>query len=108
MAPVATGYLSFVTRRWAPLQTLVVKDPVVTVIDGPLGARVLRNSCDEMSSSVLYERLREHLAAGLIQQSEGQEYELTKIGRALGEAIEPLGAWAERWSKSRRPRRRIG
>ncbi len=88
--------LDLLGRRWALRLLWELRD-------GPLGARALRTSCDEMSSSVLYERLRELLAAGLIQQSEGQEYELTKIGRALGEAIEPLGAWADRWSKSRRP-----
>ena len=32
---------------------------------GPLGARALRSRCDGMSSSVLYDRLRELTAAGL-------------------------------------------
>jgi DNA-binding HxlR family transcriptional regulator len=54
-----------------------------------------------MSSSVLYERLGELLVAGLIEQSADREYELTPIGRALGEAIEPLDAWAVRWSRTR-------
>ena len=69
--------------------------------DGPLGARALRANSDGMSSSVLYERLRELLDAGLIQQTEAREYELTKIGRALGNAIEPLGRWARQWAKGR-------
>jgi DNA-binding HxlR family transcriptional regulator len=66
---------------------------------GPLGARALRNRCDEMSSSVLYQRLRELLDAGLITQNEVGDYELTKIGRDLGEAIEPLNQWSRRWAR---------
>jgi len=84
--------LDLLGRRWALRLLWELRD-------GPLGARALRTSSDHMSSSVLYERLRELLEAGLIQQTEGREYELTKIGRALGNAIEPLGKWAERWSK---------
>ncbi len=69
--------------------------------DGPLGARALRARSDQMSSSVLYERLGDLLDAGLIQQTETRDYELTAIGRALGEAIEPLDKWAVRWARGR-------
>ena len=86
--------LDLLGRRWALRLLWELRD-------GPLGPRALRASSDDMSSSVLYERLRELLDAGLIQQTEGREYELTKIGRALGDAIEPLGKWAEQWSKGR-------
>ena len=84
--------LDLLGRRWA-LRVLW------ELREGPLGARALRANSDDMSSSVLYERLRELVEAGLIEQTEGREYELTKIGRALGDAIEPLGKWAQRWSK---------
>jgi DNA-binding HxlR family transcriptional regulator len=67
---------------------------------GPLGARALRAQSDGMSSSVLYERLRELADAGLIVQNDAKDYELTKIGRDLGRAIEPLDTWAQRWSRS--------
>ena len=58
-----------------------------------------------MSSSVLYERLRELRAAGLVNQDDDGGYTLTPLGRDLGEAIAPLQRWAERWSSTARGRR---
>jgi DNA-binding HxlR family transcriptional regulator len=66
---------------------------------GPLGARTLRDRCDAMSPSVLYQRLGELTDAGLITQCVDQRYELTEIGRALGTALEPLDHWSNRWAK---------
>ena len=66
--------------------------------DGPLGARALRIRCDEMSSSVLYQRLGELADAGLVQRDDEERYELTALGGQLGSAIEPLDAWARRWA----------
>ena len=68
---------------------------------GPLGARTLRTRCDEMSSSVLYERLDELRQAGLIEQDDARDYRLTPIGRDLGNAIEPLTQWSRRWARGR-------
>jgi DNA-binding HxlR family transcriptional regulator len=67
--------------------------------DGPVGARALRDRCDGMSPSVLYERLGELSEAGLVTRNGDQRYELTKIGRALGTALDPLNRWAHRWAK---------
>ncbi len=53
--------LDLLGRRWA-LRILW------ELRDGNLGARALRARCDEMSSSVLYERLGELRTAGLIEQ----------------------------------------
>jgi DNA-binding HxlR family transcriptional regulator len=86
--------LDLLGRRWA-LRILW------ELRDGPLGARTLRAKCDEMSSSVLYERLNELHQAGLIQQNDALNYELTTIGRDLGKAIEPLQRWSQRWAKGR-------
>jgi len=66
--------------------------------DGSLGARSLRARCDDMSSSVLYERLADLRAAGLVTKGADGKYALTKLGRQLGDAIAPLQRWAERWS----------
>jgi DNA-binding HxlR family transcriptional regulator len=52
-----------------------------------------------MSSSVLYDRLHELMASGLIAQR-NEEYVLSDIGAALGSALKPLDAWAETWSAS--------
>ncbi len=68
--------------------------------DGPLGARALRTHTGDMSSSVLYERLAELGDAGLVRQCENREYELTQLGLELGQAIEPLDRWAQRWARA--------
>jgi DNA-binding HxlR family transcriptional regulator len=54
-----------------------------------------------MSSSVLYERLGDLVEAGLVLQNEERDYELTALGREVGDAIEPLSKWAERWAAAR-------
>ena len=72
---------------------------------GGLGARALRARCDDMSSSVLYARLSELRTAGLVSQDPDDTYVLTVLGRQLGQAIDPLQRWAERWSAAQRPGR---
>ncbi|MEM7285813.1 MAG: helix-turn-helix domain-containing protein [Actinomycetota bacterium] len=67
--------------------------------DGRLGARALRQRCDGMSSSVLYDRLRELTTAGLVSADDGS-YELTAIGADLIDALSPLDAWAKRWARA--------
>lgn len=66
---------------------------------GPVGARALLDRCHGLSSSVLYDRLRELSAAGLIEKDERSYYRLTELGAALGTAIEPLDGWARRWAQ---------
>jgi DNA-binding HxlR family transcriptional regulator len=65
----------------------------------PLGARVLQERCDAMSSSVLYDRLRELTEAKLVAQTRNDEYELTKLGASLQNALSPLDTWAKAWAK---------
>ena len=65
---------------------------------GPLGARELRERCDQMSASVLYERLRELTDAGLLTRDEAGGYLLTNVGAELSVALAPLDAWARRWA----------
>jgi len=72
---------------------------------GSLGARALRARCDDMSSSVLYERLGDLRAAGIVEQDEAGAYGLSELGKQLGEAITPLQRWAEDWSAEQRGRR---
>jgi DNA-binding HxlR family transcriptional regulator len=69
---------------------------------GPLGARALRSRCDGMSSSVLYQRLDELTAAGLLTQDEAGAYLLTELGAALAPALRALDSWAGRWSAALR------
>jgi DNA-binding HxlR family transcriptional regulator len=66
----------------------------------PLGARALQARCDRMSSSVLYERLEELTAAGLLARDQAGAYLLTDLGAALAPALESLDSWARRWSEA--------
>ena len=66
---------------------------------GPIGARALRERCDGMSSSVLYDRLRELTSAALVEQTDDDAYALTETGSALGQALKPLDDWAVAWKK---------
>ncbi|MBV9952012.1 MAG: helix-turn-helix transcriptional regulator [Acidimicrobiia bacterium] len=68
--------------------------------DGPVGARALRDRCDGMSSSVLYDRLGELSDARLVERDPAGDYRLTAQGASLGRAVEPLDAWSRRWARS--------
>jgi len=70
---------------------------------GPLGARSLRERCDGMSSSVLYDRLGELGAAGLVAKNEAGDYTLTGLGADLGAALDPLAEWSRRWAEHPEP-----
>jgi DNA-binding HxlR family transcriptional regulator len=72
---------------------------------GPVGARALLERCDGMSSSVLYDRLRELSGAGLIAKDEKGDYVLTSLGQRLGTALAPLDAWAHEWATESRTAR---
>jgi DNA-binding HxlR family transcriptional regulator len=67
--------------------------------DGPVGARSLRERCDGMSPSVLYDRLGDLTAAGLVAQGDDQRYELTALGHGLRAALDPLNQWSARWAR---------
>jgi DNA-binding HxlR family transcriptional regulator len=85
--------LDLLGRRW----TLRI---IWELRGGPLGARALRYRCEQMSSSVLYERLSELSAAGLITKDQVGDYVLTDLGGAVCPALETLDAWARRWSRA--------
>ncbi|HEX3087183.1 MAG TPA: helix-turn-helix domain-containing protein [Ilumatobacteraceae bacterium] len=67
--------------------------------DGPLGARALLARCEGLSSSVMYERLRELTEAGLVGRHDASGYVLTSLGRKLNTAIAPLDGWAKVWER---------
>jgi DNA-binding HxlR family transcriptional regulator len=62
----------------------------------PPAFRELQRRCSDVSSSVLSLRLRELRDAGIVDADNG--YELTELGQALLESLEPLSAWAARWA----------
>jgi DNA-binding HxlR family transcriptional regulator len=83
--------LDLLGRRWA-LRVLW------ELRGGDHSFRALRERCGNLSPSVLNARLAELREAGLVAAGEAG-YGLTPLGRALGRALEPLQAWAERWAK---------
>jgi len=85
--------LDLLGRRWALRLLWELRD-------GPIGARGLLDRCDGLSSSVLYDRLRELTAAHLIERGDDGAYQLTQLGTDLGTALEPLDAWALRWART--------
>jgi DNA-binding HxlR family transcriptional regulator len=84
--------LDLLGRRWA-LRVLW------ELRDGPVGARELRARCDQVSPSVLYDRLRELTEAGIVARA-GAQYTLTELGHRLRRALEPLSAWSDEWSQA--------
>lgn len=65
---------------------------------GPLGFRPLQKRCDDMSSSVMRQRLTELLDAQVIHQLPDSRYELTPLGQEARRALNPLARWAGRWA----------
>jgi DNA-binding HxlR family transcriptional regulator len=85
-------------RRWAMRIVWELKS-------GPMRAIELQARCDQMSLSVLYQRLRELTDAWLVDQTADGDYALTRYGTSLGEALEPIDAWARRWARTKAARR---
>lgn len=85
--------LDLLGRRWALRLLWELRDE-------PLGARMLRDRCDGMSSSVLYERLGELISAGLVVKDDAGDYTLTSVGADLGAALHPLDQWSRRWAEN--------
>jgi DNA-binding HxlR family transcriptional regulator len=79
-----------VGRRWA----LRI---VWELSDGDATFRDLAHRCDDVSSSVLRDRLRDLTVAGIVERGDGG-YRLTADGRELRELLHPLGQWSQRWA----------
>jgi DNA-binding HxlR family transcriptional regulator len=65
---------------------------------GPVGFRALQQRCDNMSSSVLRQRLTELAGARLVEQRPDTSYALTEWGREAHQALLPLVRWSDRWA----------
>jgi DNA-binding HxlR family transcriptional regulator len=84
--------LDLLGRRWALRIVWELRS-------GPLTFRQLQARCDSMSASVLNQRLAELREAGVVSQSPGGGYALTREGTTLLEALGPLEAWSRRWAR---------
>ena len=67
---------------------------------GPVGFRALQQRCDNMSSSVLRQRLTELLDARLVAQQPDTAYALTDLGRGAHQALRPLVRWSAGWASA--------
>ena len=65
---------------------------------GPVGFRALQERCDNMSSSVLRQRLTELLDAALVEQHPDTTYALTELGHGAYRALRPLVRWSAEWA----------
>ena len=79
-------------RRWA-LRVLW------ELREAPLPYAELRRRCDEVSTSVLSQRLRDLQDAGIVTTGPGGAYALTRRGRQLLELLAPLNDFARRWAR---------
>jgi DNA-binding HxlR family transcriptional regulator len=85
--------LDLLGRRWALRVLWELREGET------LTFRELQARCDEVSSSVLNERLRELREAKIVSTKSRGGYLLTDAGRDLLGALLPLDAWANRWAK---------
>ena len=65
---------------------------------GPVGFRALQERCDNMSSSVLRQRLTELQDAALVEQQPDTTYALTTLGHGVFRALRPLSRWSAEWA----------
>ncbi|WP_141856662.1 winged helix-turn-helix transcriptional regulator [Kribbella jejuensis] len=70
---------------------------------GPVGFRALQERCDNMSSSVLRQRLTELVDAALVEQHPDTTYALTDLGHAAHRALRPLARWSADWAATLSP-----
>lgn len=66
--------------------------------DEPLGFRPLQQRCDNMSSSVLQQRLTELQETLLVERGTDGAYRLTALGRDAHVELRGLVAWSDRWA----------
>jgi DNA-binding HxlR family transcriptional regulator len=66
--------------------------------EGALGFRALQQHCDNMSSSVLRQRLTELLDARIVEQLPDSAYRLTELGLGACQSLRPLIRWSDAWA----------
>ncbi len=82
--------LDLMGRRW-------VLRIIWELRETPLTFRELRDRCDDMSPTVLNQRLRELRETNIIELAESGGYTLSQSGKALLTAMKPLLRWSAEW-----------
>jgi DNA-binding HxlR family transcriptional regulator len=94
--PVSSAVLMMVAldllgRRWT---MRVIRE----LQQQPAGFGEPRRRCDDMSSSVLSDRLHGLRETGIVEVGQDGTYGLTPLGARLDDALAPLLGWATDWS----------
>lgn len=84
--------LDLLGRRWALRMIWELRGD-------PLSFRELRERCDDMSPTVLNQRLRELRDTRIIEMATSGGYCLSPSGQSLVQAMMPLLAWSEEWQQ---------
>ena len=85
--------IELLQRRWAMRVLWELSQSALTF-------RALQARCDEVSPTVLNQRLAELRDAGLAERGDAG-YALTPLGAELVAAFAPLSKWAVRWKRAR-------
>lgn len=72
----------------------------------PLTFRELQSACEQVSPTVLNNRLKLLKDSQLVEADPERGYRLTELGHSLLEVYKPLGQWAETW-RAQRSRSRL-
>src|SRR5260221_101275 len=84
----------------------ILKEPSRRILweprNGPVGFRAVQGFCDQMSPSMLSQRLSLLQTMGLLYHTEESPYSLTGTGQELLQALAPLQAWAQQWAEQLR------
>lgn len=84
--------LDLLGRRWALRVIWELREE-------PLTFRELQGRCDEVSPTVLNQRLVELREAVIVDRHPEGGYQLTEEGRQLLASLIPLSQWADQWSQ---------
>jgi DNA-binding HxlR family transcriptional regulator len=68
---------------------------------GPCTFRELQGRCGGISPTVINSRMKDLVAADLIDKASPSGYQLTKSGEELLHLFGPLHQWAEQWVEKR-------
>jgi DNA-binding HxlR family transcriptional regulator len=84
--------IDLIGRRWALRVIWELRESALTF-------RALQTACDEVSPSVLNERLAELREVALVEMRD-EGYALTPLGSELIVALAPVQRWSAKWAKT--------
>lgn len=92
--PAIAEIISLLSKKWVMRIIWELRDKSLTF-------RELQAACEELSPSVLNNRLKLLQHAQIAEKDSIRGYNLTDMGRELLEVYKPLNRWAIRWQANR-------